>query len=181
MHCQVFLYEVTKRGNEGMMKDLWFELKNSGMGIIVAAATLLAVLVCTVPARVSGDSSMNVPAGYMLAASDITADETEAKLDGYSLNVIIEDEAVPLSAGGIDYRGLVMPVVLASLLIAFATGYYIWYRNHRKRIASLLVMGLNGDVDIEGMDDVSILHPFRTIRFENELENRVVSSTAKGV
>ena len=117
----------------------------------------------------------------MLAASDITADETEAKLDGYSLNVIIEDEPVPLSAGGIDYRGLVMPVVLASLLVAFATGYYIWYRNHRKRIASLLVMGLNGDVDIEGMDDVSILHPFRTVRFENELENRVVSSTAKGV
>ena len=163
------------------MKDLRIDLKNSGMGIVMAVATALAVLMCTVPARVSGDSAMNVTAGYKLTASDITSDEAESRLDDYSLNVTIEEEPVPLSAGSIDYRGLVMPVVLASLLVAFATGYYIWYRNHKKRIASLLVMGLNGDVDIEGMDDVSILHPFRTIRFENELENRVVSSTAKGV
>ena len=61
------------------------------------------------------------------------------------------------------------------------TGYYIWFRGHKKRIASLLVMGLNGDVNIEGVDDVSIFHPLRTVRFENELENQVVSSTAKGV
>ncbi len=163
------------------MKDFRIELKNSGLGIVMAAATVLAVLVCTIPARVSGDSVMNAPQGYKLVASDITSDEADSRLDDYSLNVVIEDEPIPLSAGSIDYRGLVMPVVLASLLIAFATGYYIWYRNHKKRIASLLVMGLNGDVDIDGMDDVSILHPFRTVRFENELENRVVSSTAKGV
>ena len=31
------------------------------------------------------------------------------------------------------------------------------------------------------MDDVSIFHPIRTMRFETELENQVVSSTAKGV
>ena len=162
------------------MRDLRIELKNTGMYVALAVAAAVAMLVCWVPTRVSGDAVMGTPMVYK-TASDINTGETGAQLDDYSLRVVIEDEPVPLSAGNTDYRGLVMPVVTASLLIAFMTGYYIWYRGHKKRIASLLVMGLNGDVNIEGMDDVSIFHPLRTVRFENELENQVVSSTAKGV
>ena len=170
-----------KRGKEGIMRDIRIDMKNTGMCIVMAVAAALAILICTVPARVSGDAVMNGAPGYKAAASGIEAGESGTKLDDYSLNVIIEDDPVPLSSGSMDYRELVMPVVTASLLIAFVAGYYIWFRNHKKRIASLLVMGLDGDVDIEGMDDVSILHPVRTVRFESELENQVVSSTAKGV
>ena len=149
--------------------------------MFAAAVVLLAVLIGTLPARVSGEAVVNVPAGYKLASIDKEAEEAGSELDDYSLRVTIEDEPVPMSSGNTDYRGLVMPVVTASLVIAFLAGYYIWYRGHKKRIASLLVMGLNGDVDIDGMDDVSILHPLRTVRFENELENQVVSNVAKGV
>ena len=178
--CFVFLYEAEKGEGEIAMRDIRIEMKNTGMCAALAVVTAVIVLVCTMPARVSGDAVMSGPAG-MLVSTDIEEGETGVKLDDYSLNVIIDDEPVPLSAGTMDYRGMVMPVVTASLLIALMTGYYIWFRNHKKRIASLLLMGLSGDVDIEGMDDVSILHPLRTVRFENELENRVVSNTAKGV
>ncbi len=98
----------------------------------------------------------------------------------YSLKVI-EEQAVPLSAGAPDYSGQVMILVLVSIVIALVVMYGLWYRSHRKRIASLMVMGLEDGVDTTGMEDVSIFHPIKTIRFESELENMVVATTAKGV
>ncbi|MCR5801514.1 MAG: hypothetical protein K6G57_04195 [Lachnospiraceae bacterium] len=100
----------------------------------------------------------------------------------YSLNIkIIEDGGVPLSSGTPDYSGIVFIIVLISIAIALIVMYGVWYNNHRKRIAQLYVMGIDGEVGINGMEKVSIFHPIRTIRFENELENMVVSSSAKGV
>lgn len=100
--------------------------------------------------------------------------------DKYSLK-IIEETQVPLSAGTSDYSGIATVIVLLCIILALVIMYWIWFRGHKKRIADLCVMGLEGDIDIGGMDDVSIFHPIRTMRFENELENQVVASAAKGV
>lgn len=94
---------------------------------------------------------------------------------------IIEDSPVPLSAGTKDYSGIATVIVLVCFLAALIIMYGIWFRNHKKRIVELSVMGIDGNIDISGMDEVSIFHPIRTIRFENELENQVVAGTAKGV
>ena len=102
------------------------------------------------------------------------------KVKEYSVNVI-EDNMVPLSAGASDYSGIMTVVVLIVLVLALIVMYGMWFRAHRKRITELSVMGIDGDLDIKGMDDVSIFHPLRTMRFENELENRVVEGTARGV
>lgn len=101
-------------------------------------------------------------------------------MDNYNLK-IIEEPAIPLSSGGSDYSGIVLAVVLTCIVIAVFVMYSFWYRNHKKRIAQLLVMGLDSEPYIEGMDDISAFHPFRTIRIERELENRVVQGSAKGV
>ena len=98
----------------------------------------------------------------------------------YSFKVIQEGE-VPLSSGAPDYSGIVFILVLISIAIALLVMYGVWYNNHRKRIAQLYVMGIDGEVGINGMKNVSIFHPIRTIRFENELENMVVASSAKSV
>ena len=102
------------------------------------------------------------------------------KVKEYSINVI-EDSRVPLSAGVSDYSGIMTVVVLVVLALALIVMYGLWFRAHRKRITELSVMGIDGNLDIKGMDDVSIFHPLRTMRFENELENRVVEGTARGV
>ncbi|MBR5406128.1 MAG: hypothetical protein IK111_00665 [Lachnospiraceae bacterium] len=98
----------------------------------------------------------------------------------YSLKVIQETE-VPLSSGATDYGGIVFIIVLISIAVALVVMYGVWYNNHRKRIAQLYVMGIDGDVGINGMENVSIFHPIRTVRFESELENMVVANTAKSV
>ena len=102
------------------------------------------------------------------------------KAENYRFSVI-EDPQVPLSAGFADRSGLVVPVVLICIAIALMIMYSMWYRAHRKRIASLMVMGLNSELYINGVEDVSMFHPFRTMRIEKELENRVVEGTVKGV
>lgn len=101
-------------------------------------------------------------------------------MENYSVK-IIEENPVPLSSGATDYSGIVLMVVLTCIVIAILVLYSFWYRNHKKRIAQLLVMGLGGEPYVNEMDDVSVLHPFRTMRVERELENRVVQSSAKGV
>ncbi|MBR4719111.1 MAG: hypothetical protein IKP31_02585 [Lachnospiraceae bacterium] len=100
--------------------------------------------------------------------------------DGYSFK-IIDETRVPLSAGVADYSGIATVIVLISILLALCVMYLVWFRGHKKRIAELCVMGIDGDIDMGGMDSVSIFHPIKTMRFENELENQVVSGTAKGV
>ena len=101
-------------------------------------------------------------------------------MNDYNLK-IIEESQVPLSAGSYDYSGIMFAVVITCLVIAVLVLYSFWYRNHKKRIAQLLVMGLGGEPYVNEMDDVSVFHPFRTMRVERELENRVVQSSAKGV
>ena len=100
--------------------------------------------------------------------------------DSYRFSVI-EDAPVPLSAGVADKSGVVVMVVLACIILALMIMYSMWYRAHRKRIASLMVMGLSSEPYINGVEDVSMFHPFRTMRVERELENRVVEGTVKGV
>ena len=162
------------------MENGRLEIRNTGMYVMLAAVAALIVLVCLIPMRISADGVSDPFDGYRLLASNNEAADQDM-VDDYSLSVKIEDEKIPLSAGNTDYRGMVVPVVVCCLLITLAVGYMAWFGSHKKRIASLMVMGITGDVDINGMDDVSILHPIKTIRFENELENRVVSSTTKGV
>lgn len=94
---------------------------------------------------------------------------------------IIEEPQVPLSAGTPDYSGIATVTVLICIVLAVLVMYFVWYRGHKRRIAELSVMGIDSGVDVAGMDDVSIFHPFKTMRFENELENQVVAGTAKGV
>ncbi|MCR4807036.1 MAG: hypothetical protein K5857_05110 [Lachnospiraceae bacterium] len=101
-------------------------------------------------------------------------------VEQYNLK-IIEDTPVPLSAGAHDYSGMVMLVVLACIILAIAILYSSWYNGHKKRIAQLLVMGIDNEPYIDGMDCVSAFHPFRTMQIERELEIRAVSNTAKGV
>ncbi len=101
-------------------------------------------------------------------------------MENYNLK-IIEENQVPLSAGTSDYSGIVLAVVLTCIVIAVVVLYSFWYRNHKKRIAQLLVMGLDSEPYINEMDGVSAFHPFRTMRIERELENRVVQGSAKGV
>lgn len=101
-------------------------------------------------------------------------------MNNYRLK-IIEENQVPLSAGTSDYSGIMFAVVLTCLIIAIVVLYSFWYRNHKKRIAQLLVMGLDSEPYIDEMDSVSAFHPFRTMRIERELENRVVQGSAKGV
>ncbi len=140
--------------------------------ITVIAALLLFVLVCTMPGSALADAGMyRVIKGVSIG---------NGQLEHYDLKVI-EDEEVPLSAGTADYSGTVMVLVLVSIVIALFIMYALWFRSHRKRIASLLVMGIGGDADMGGMDNVSILHPIKTVRYERELENMVVAETAKGV
>ena len=102
------------------------------------------------------------------------------KLNEYSVNVI-EETRVPLSSGVSDYSGIMTLVVLVCLAVAVLVLYGLWFRGHRRRIAELSVMGLDGNLDMKGMDEVSIFHPLRTMRFENDLENRVVEGTARSV
>ena len=97
----------------------------------------------------------------------------------YSLKVI-EETQVPLSAGTADYRGIATVIVLACIVAAVIIMYFIWFNGHRKRIAELSVMGIDSGLDTADMDDVSIFHPIRTMRFENELENLVVASSTGG-
>lgn len=151
------------------------------MCVMFAAIAALIALVCMIPMRISADGVTDAFEGYRLLASNTEVTESTDTVNDYSLSVIIDDDPVPLSAGNTDYRGMVVPVVICCLAITLVVGYMAWFGSHKKRIASLMVMGITGDVDINGMDDVSILHPIKTIRFENELENRVVSSTTKGV
>ncbi len=94
---------------------------------------------------------------------------------------IIEENAVPLSAGTNDYSGIVLVVVLMGIVLAILILYTLWFRNHKRRIAQLLVMGLGSEQYIDEMEGVSVFHPFRTMRVEKELENRVVQGSAKGV
>lgn len=94
---------------------------------------------------------------------------------------IIEDVQVPLSSGTTDYSGIVTMIVLVCIIAAVFIMYLVWFNGHKKRIAELSVMGIGSSIDVSGMDDVSIFHPIKTMRFENELENQVVASTAKGV
>ena len=101
-------------------------------------------------------------------------------MNEYNIKVI-EDGAIPLSAGTRDYSGIVFAVVLTCIVIAVLVLYSFWYGNHKKRIAQLLVMGLDSEPYINEMEGVSAFHPFRTIRIERELENRVVQGSAKGV
>lgn len=101
-------------------------------------------------------------------------------MDGYNLK-IIEENAVPLSAGVRDYSSVVVAVVVACIVLAIVVFYTTWYRSHKKRIAQLLVMGIDNEPYIDEMDYVSLFHPFRTMRIERELESRAVSGTAKGV
>ena len=101
-------------------------------------------------------------------------------VDSYNLK-IIEENAVPLSSGARDYSSIVVLVVLACIILAFAILYTTWYRGHKKRIAQLLVMGIDNEPYIDEMDCVSLFHPFRTMQIERDLESRAVSSTAKGV
>lgn len=101
-------------------------------------------------------------------------------MNNYNLK-IIEENPAPLSSGTGDYSGIVLAVVLTCIVIAIVVLYSFWYRNHKKRIAQLLVMGLDSEPYINEMEDVSLFHPFRTMRIEKELENRVVQGSAKGV
>ena len=95
---------------------------------------------------------------------------------------IIDEARIPLSAGNKDYTGIALATVLVCIIAALLIMYYIWFRNHKKRIVELSVMGIDGgNIDMEGMDNVSILHPIKTIRFETELENLVVAATAKSL
>lgn len=95
---------------------------------------------------------------------------------------IIDDARVPLSAGTPDYSGIAVATVLVCIVIAILIMYWLWFRSHKKRIIDLSVMGIDGSsMDMEGMDEVSIFHPIRTMRYEMELENLVVSATARSV
>lgn len=93
---------------------------------------------------------------------------------------IIEETPVPLSAGTPDYSGIATVIVLISIVAAVLIMYWIWFLGHKKRIAELCVMGIDSNIDTGMMDSVSLFHPIRTMRFENELENQVVSKTTGG-
>ena len=101
-------------------------------------------------------------------------------MNGYDLK-IIEEGQVPMSAGNLDYTGTVSLIVFLCVLAACVILYAVWFRGHKKRIAELCVMGIDGGVNLNGMEDVSVFHPFRTMRFERELENSVVEGSTKGV
>ncbi len=95
---------------------------------------------------------------------------------------IIDENRIPLSSGVKDYTGAAFVTVIVCIVIALLIMYFIWFKNHKKRIVELSVMGINGGkIDLEGMKDVSIFHPIRTIRFETELENQVVAGTANSI
>lgn len=95
---------------------------------------------------------------------------------------IIEETRVPLSAGVQDYTGIALATVLVCIVAALFIMYFLWFRNHKKRIVELSVMGIDdGNIDMEGMNNVSIFHPIKTIRFETELENQVVAGAAKSI
>ncbi len=143
----------------------------------MVALLLFAVLVFTIPGSAMAD---NVPGYKSIGSMVAVIDKETSDASEYSLKVI-EEDPVPLSSGAKDYSAPVMPIVLICLAAAFMTMYWAWFNGHRKRIAELMVMGLNDGSEIGDMGDVSIFHPIRTIRFEAELENRVVTDTAKGV
>ncbi|MCR5421811.1 MAG: hypothetical protein K6E98_12500 [Lachnospiraceae bacterium] len=161
------------------MRKNTIEFKNSSMIVFLLAVFLFLALTTGIPSGVIAGNEYDNKYGFKTALSD-TGVVSDAAGKEYTLK-IIEDDPVPLSAGGIDYKEFVVPIVVFCILFVTGMFYVIWFNNHKKRISSLMIMGLSGDVNIEGMEDVSIFHPIKTIRFEKDMESRVVSSTAKGV
>ena len=163
----VLNYEVT------IMKN-----NNENKYALVIALTVVICLVFMIPYRADANGHMGFQKDYFKVKS--VSQSANNTVDNYNLSVI-EDEPVPLSAGDKDYSERALSIVAVCFVVALAGLYITWFRGHKRRITSLVELVANDEPGYETMTEVSIFHPVKTIRFESELENRVVSDSTKSV
>ena len=143
--------------------------------IFTVSVLLFAVIISAIPAVTEAGENSKQKKEYAAAASY----DSEDMVSDYSL-VVIEDEPVPLSAGNRDYSEYVIHVFFVFLLATLIIMYYFWFKSHKQRIIRLHSM--SEQLRDEKMDTViSMFHPIKAIRYENELENCIASESTKSV
>ncbi len=143
--------------------------------VFLVVSLLLIASIGMIPYRADAEGNFKYQKGYF---NINTGDNYKDRVEDYRFDVI-EDNELPLSSGKVDYSENVLRIVACCFAVAVVALYFFWFIGHRKRICFLAdSIGMNLDCK---MESISALHPIRTIRFENELENKVVSSSTKSV
>lgn len=136
---------------------------------------LAAAVFIAIPAGLSHQSVLAAEAEKgAVVKSEAQADA----LEDYDL-VVIQEEPVPLAPfAEKNYDRIVVGVVFLSLTVLLSGGYGLWYLSCRKRILALSV-NLPADEAKKARGEITFFHPFKAVRAEREIENRIAGRFVK--